>query len=757
MPDPGAGGRCTTSTAAVCTDGPATKVIDGVRSPATAGSTEHDDVQRRRAGRPVRAAGGRRLHAAVVDLRQTNAVTGVCEVVRGRLQLPGAGADRHHRQQLPVQRLLPEGNCFDIGAPNDADFARSMSMLEAGREAGVYLDTDRMQVFKGEENRCRDRLLKNCCYADGAGARHDEPEPLRQRLAPGLRRADELREPGVHLPGHVGAADGRRLQRHVHDLRRDGRGQRRRTARRGRWLYAGDSLVVAFDPWSLVIAVIIYIVLSMMSCNEDEGKLAMKEGAKLCHTIGTWCSSCIRILGVCVSCIEHTTSKCCFNSMLARIVNEQGRAQIGKGWGGAQSADCSGFTVAQLQTLNFAAMDLSEFYASLVPTLPNVATLQGNAPAACPPATTAKGSANEAHHRSRAGAGHRALGPAPPWLRNALPVRDAKQLLLRPSMRPTGRPTGVLVGQIADAITKRFKATTPIYIDVSTERAMPRPGCSRLKVRFWQDGVQLPYGVHQAPRGRPSTSASTTAATASRPVAVVRRAHDAVRIALAARCVRTLSTVSLAGTIALRSAGPGRPLLVRQLARLALLRGAGTRARTDRLRHREGRTGLERPRPTPAGQAARDRRVRAPAEAPRGDPEHRHHAADRSQRPPLHGARGQVVRAPPPSPTWRSASPGPRPELDMTLQGRPVNAKALEVFDQLQQAQRSQSLGALGRDHVLFFFFRSDCPYCHAFAPTLEAFQARHGIQVVAISVDGGPMPGFPDAGATTASRPRCR
>ena len=86
------------------------------------------------------------------------------------------------------------------------------------------------------------------------------------------------------------------------------------------------------------------------------------------------------------------------------------------------------------------------------------------------------------------------------------------------------------------------------------------------------------------------------------------------------------------------------------------------------------------------------------------------------------------------------------PELDPTLQGRPVNAKALEVFDQLQTSQRSESIGVLGRDHVLFFFFRSDCPYCHAFAPTLEAFQARHGIRVVAISVDGGPMPGFPDA-----------
>lgn len=86
------------------------------------------------------------------------------------------------------------------------------------------------------------------------------------------------------------------------------------------------------------------------------------------------------------------------------------------------------------------------------------------------------------------------------------------------------------------------------------------------------------------------------------------------------------------------------------------------------------------------------------------------------------------------------------PELDPTLHGRPVNAKALEVFEQQQTAQRSQSIGALGRDHVLLFFFRSDCPYCHAFAPTLQAFQARYGIGVVAISIDGGPMPGFADA-----------
>ena len=51
---------------------------------------------------------------------------------------------------------------------------------------------------------------------------------------------------------------------------------------------------------------------------------------------------------------------------------------------------------------------------------------------------------------------------------------------------------GVLVGEIADAITQRFEATSPIYIDVSTEKRYREPGCSRLKVLFWQEGVKLP-------------------------------------------------------------------------------------------------------------------------------------------------------------------------------------------------------------------------------------------------------------------------
>jgi conjugal transfer pilus assembly protein TraF len=86
------------------------------------------------------------------------------------------------------------------------------------------------------------------------------------------------------------------------------------------------------------------------------------------------------------------------------------------------------------------------------------------------------------------------------------------------------------------------------------------------------------------------------------------------------------------------------------------------------------------------------------------------------------------------------------PEFDYTVTGRPVNAKALEVFDRAQIDARESAAIALAKDHALFFFFRSDCPYCHQFGPYLREFEAKFGLTVVPISVDGGPLlPVFPN------------
>lgn len=266
--------------------------------------------------------------------------------------------------------------CFSTAYLQDADFSQAMAVMEATRQAGIYLDPETLQVFQGEGNRCRDRLFNNCCSADasGAGMTNQSLFGTGSRLVYDvLMNADNRRfvYQGMSAlltgSGYSGAFTSYGVTVAVNGA----------TLPTGAvTVFSGQSIVIAFNPWALAIAVVIYVVMSMMSCSEDEGLLAMKEGANLCHSVGSYCSSCIRALGSCVSCIERTTGKCCFNSLLARIINEQARQQFGKGWGDARNPDCSGFTVEQLQAMDFSAMDLTEFYASIVPVMPDAEAIR---------------------------------------------------------------------------------------------------------------------------------------------------------------------------------------------------------------------------------------------------------------------------------------------------------------------------------------------------------------------------------------------
>ena len=78
------------------------------------------------------------------------------------------------------------------------------------------------------------------------------------------------------------------------------------------------------------------------------------------------------------------------------------------------------------------------------------------------------------------------------------PVADARPVMLAALQSADGQAHGVLTGEVAEAITQRFGATSPIFIDVTTEKRYAQAGCSRLKVSFRQEGVRLP-GT-QAPR-----------------------------------------------------------------------------------------------------------------------------------------------------------------------------------------------------------------------------------------------------------------
>jgi len=84
-------------------------------------------------------------------------------------------------------------------------------------------------------------------------------------------------------------------------------------------------------------------------CSRGEKELKKKREANICTYVGTYCSK--KVLGFC---LERKRSYCCFNSWLARIFNECGRPQIGKGWGSAKRPNCSGFTIDEFARIDFA-------------------------------------------------------------------------------------------------------------------------------------------------------------------------------------------------------------------------------------------------------------------------------------------------------------------------------------------------------------------------------------------------------------------
>lgn len=85
-----------------------------------------------------------------------------------------------------------------------------------------------------------------------------------------------------------------------------------------------------------------------------------------------------------------------------------------------------------------------------------------------------------------------AFADEPPSMSPRTLVPDARPVMLAAIQASDGEAHGVLIGDVADAITRRFGATSPIFIDVTTELRYQQPGCNRLKVLFWQDGVLLP-------------------------------------------------------------------------------------------------------------------------------------------------------------------------------------------------------------------------------------------------------------------------
>jgi conjugal transfer pilus assembly protein TraF len=79
---------------------------------------------------------------------------------------------------------------------------------------------------------------------------------------------------------------------------------------------------------------------------------------------------------------------------------------------------------------------------------------------------------------------------------------------------------------------------------------------------------------------------------------------------------------------------------------------------------------------------------------------------------------------------------------------RPTANFGANLADKQASVAGDALLERLAGETALWFFFRSDCPYCDAQAPLLEALAQRYGFAVLAVSLDGagladGTFPAF--------------
>jgi conjugal transfer pilus assembly protein TraF len=83
------------------------------------------------------------------------------------------------------------------------------------------------------------------------------------------------------------------------------------------------------------------------------------------------------------------------------------------------------------------------------------------------------------------------------------------------------------------------------------------------------------------------------------------------------------------------------------------------------------------------------------------------------------------------------------PDLNYELK-RPANNAAIDSYNTARTAVERKTLDAINKEWGIFFFFRSDCQYCHRMAGTLKYLSEQYGIAVFPISGDGGGIKEYP-------------
>lgn len=274
----------------------------------------------------------------------------------------------------------------EVSSCEDQDFAKTMTTMEMSREMQKYYNNKDQRFFGGTGDKCSIKLGGaldgvlggNCCKTDS-----DPSSLVDFAVNTGTQMAASylLKSVASHytyttlLQTEVSQTIGTAINAAGGLMSGAGGG--------GVGAYgvtvsstSTGTLTVAFNPATFAVAIAMMALQQWLACGQEETLVAMKRKADLCHYVGSYCGT--KSLGACVKKVE---SQCCYISKLAKIVNVGGREQLHKGFGTPEAPQCEGFTSDELQQLDFSKLDMSEFYNEIYANMSNVATQSNSATA----------------------------------------------------------------------------------------------------------------------------------------------------------------------------------------------------------------------------------------------------------------------------------------------------------------------------------------------------------------------------------------
>ena len=349
-----------------CLEGPATKIVSGVPVYKDCWKSEATYVCGSGDERPVTEDDCSAL-ASDASCTKTGSVClsendkGEC-TMRTDTYVCGGGSEEVEVGEVCDQELCIAGLCAPGAVENGSgsEFLEGIALMEIIRQAGVYGEAGTDSLFGGTASACTVKAAGfSCCRTENA-----ETASSMNNEAFGVAAMIGI-EAGTELIKYVGSP-------YVYDILSEYEATSGLltalygTAGSGVYTpsfsYYGvsvttgtsGSLVLEFSPLSFMASVALEMASDYFSCSESDRMHVLRESRGLCHYVGSYCD---KKSGA--GCLEKKESWVCFNSKLARIVQEEGRKQLGLGWGTPEAPLARGFQLSEFQALDFSRMDLS--------------------------------------------------------------------------------------------------------------------------------------------------------------------------------------------------------------------------------------------------------------------------------------------------------------------------------------------------------------------------------------------------------------